>query len=283
MILSISTQTGASFRLICDVLEFPRSSFYHASKPTITKSKDIEIGEKVEAIFWKNQKRYGVRRIRKALADQEIYCGYKRISRLMKEMNLKAIQPKSYVPTTSDGKATKPSPNLLLERNIPSELNRVWTGDITYIRINGGWHYLSIVMDLCSRKIVGWDLQDNMEAGLVVNAFEKARATRLVKKELIFHSDRGSQYGSQLFRDQLGKLKAIQSMSGKANPYDNAWTESVIGTIKKELLEDEEFESFEEAKMDLFEYIEGYYNVHRKHSKLDYQSPAEFEAKKTAF
>ena len=193
--------------------------------------------------------------------------------------SLRALQPKTYVPGTSDGRADKPSPNLLLDQLLPDKPNQAWAGDITYIPTAAGWLYLAVVIDLCSRKIVGWSLASHLRAELVTDALQQALGSRPGNVETIFHSDRGSQYGSRAYRDLLAKAGMRQSMSARANPYHNAWTESFMGTLKTEMLQDGSFIDGSDALTEIFEYIEAYYNTHRKHSALGYQTPAQFEAK----
>ena len=196
MIGDINRSTGHGIRRICATLGVPRSSYYHASGPTPMQSSDEEIGLEIEGIFKRHRRRYGYRRIRDQLADQGITCAPARVRRIMMERGLKAIQPKTYVPKTSDGRADKPSPNLLLDQPLPGKPNQVWAGDITFIPTAGGWIYLAVVIDLCSRKIVGWALADHMRTELVAAALEQALGSRKPSADLIFHSDRGSQYGS---------------------------------------------------------------------------------------
>jgi transposase InsO family protein len=196
----------------------------------------------------------------------------------MAERGLHALQPKNFLPKTSDGRADKPSPNLLAGRPLPEAPNRAWAGDITFIPTSTGWLYLAVVIDLGSRRIVGWSLADHMRSELVVDALRQALVVRPAN-EAIFHSDRGSQYGSAAFRKVLATAGLRQSMSARANPYDNAWTESFIGTLKHEMLQNGCFENASDARTELFEYIEGYYNTHRKHSSIGYLTPSQFETK----
>jgi transposase InsO family protein len=202
----------------------------------------------------------------------------------MSQRSLRALQPKNFTPKTSDGRADRPSPNLLCGKPLPEVPNRAWAGDITFIPTATGWLYLAVVIDLCSRRIVGWSLADHMRSDLVVDALRQALQTRSTQCSIkrltdrpIFHSDRGSQYGSATFRNVLAKAGLLQSMSSRANPYDNAWTESFIGTLKHEMLHGGCFENADDARIEIFEYIEGYYNTHRKHSSLGYLSPNQFE------
>ncbi len=278
MIEMIRNRTGAAIRSICSVLGLPRSSYYHASKPTETEMEDRRIGEQIERIFRKHLRRYGYRRIHDDLKDLEIECGPARVRRIMKERGLHALQPKNYIPRTSDGRADLPSSNLLLERADPNRINEVWVGDITFIPTSAGWRYLAVVIDLCSRRVVGWSLANHLRADLVSDALRKSLRSRPRNGELIFHSDRGSQYGSTAFRGLLTKAGITQSMSRRANPYDNAWSESFMGTLKSEMLQGGRFIDENDARIEIFSYIDGYYNTERKHSALGYLSPSKFES-----
>jgi len=276
MIQAIAQQTSGSIRKVCAVLEESRSSFYHASAPTARQLTDLALGDQIKTIFREHRRRYGHRRIGEVLCDQGVVCSPARIRRLMAERGLHAIQPKNFIPKTSDGRADKPSPNLLIEKPLPTAPNQVWAGDITFIPTSAGWLYLAVVIDLCSRRIIGWSLADHLRTDLVLEALLQALQTRSAKGA-IFHSDRGSQYGSVAFRQALAKAGLLQSMSARANPYHNAWTESFIGTLKREMLQEGCFENAVDARLEIFEYIEAYYNTHRKHSALSYKTPSQFE------
>lgn len=278
MIDEIQRATGYPLRPICQVLGVPRSSYYHAASPTATELSDRDIGDLIEAIFKRHRRRYGYRRIWRELADAGITCAPARVRRIMAERGLKAIQPKTYVPRTSDGRADKPSPNLLVGKALPDRPDRVWAGDITFVPTAQGWLYLAVVIDLCTRRIVGWSLARHMRAGLVGDALKQALQTRRPAAGLVFHSDRGSQYGSGEYRSLLDRAGAVQSMSARANPYHNAWTESFMGTLKGEMLQGGCFADERDARTEIFDFIEGYYNTHRKHSSLGYRSPVQFEA-----
>lgn len=277
MIHEIRDKTGHSIRVICEVLALPRSSYYHASAPTKTQLEDQELATLITSIFKRHKRRYGYRRILSDLADEGVVCSAQRVRRIMKEQGLKAIQPKNFVPRTSDGRADKPSPNLITDEGLPSTPNRVFAGDITHIPTQHGWLYLALVIDLCSRRVVGWKLANHMRSDLVTDALDQAVRSTPNIEDRVFHSDRGSQYGSRQFRGFLTDNNMRQSMSRRANPYDNAWTESMIGTLKAEMLQGGTFNSSEDAYTEIFAYIESYYNQSRKHSSLGYQSPLKFE------
>lgn len=276
MITQIAQHTGASLRAVCSALALPRSSFYHAAAPTPTQSAEAQIGPRIEAVFKRHRRRYGYRRIGAELSDHGLVCAPARIRRLMASRGLRAIQPKNYVPKTSDGRADKPSPNLLADQPLPTVPNRAWAGDITFIPSSAGWLYLAVVIDLCSRRVVGWSLADHLRSDLVVAALRQALGSR-PSRNTIFHSDRGSQYGSAAFRQALAGAGLRQSMSARANPYHNAWTESFIGTLKAEMLQGGCFQNAADARLEIFDYIDGYYNTQRKHSALNYLTPNQFE------
>lgn len=278
MIQSIHRSTGHSVRRICTCLQVPRSSYHHAAHPTPRQRSDQRLGTQIQEIFTRHRRRYGHRRVLRELADQGVVCAAHRVRRLMAGRGLKALQPRSYRPTTSDGRADRPSANLLLHQPAPSKPNQVWTGDITFIPTTHGWLYLAVVMDLCSRKIVGWALADNLRTPLVVAALQQALGSRRRTSGIIFHSDRGSQYGSIHYRQLLRQAGICQSMSARANPYHNAWTESFMGTLKTEMLQDRRLPDQNQARLELFTYIESYYNTQRKHSALGYLSPSQFES-----
>lgn len=277
MIQAVAAKTGGSIRRVCVVLGLPRSSFYEAASPTATQVTDASLGTLIEAVFRHHRRRYGHRRLARELADRGVVCAPARIRRIMAQRGLRAIQPKNFLPKTSDGRADKPSPNLLSGQPLPSLPNHTWAGDITFIPTSSGWLYLAVIIDLYSRRIVGWSLADHMRSDLVLDALLQALQTRPIFLT-IFHSDRGSQYGSILFRNALASAGIRQSMSARANPYDNAWSESFIGTLKREMLQDGCFQNAQDARLEIFDYIEGYYNTHRKHSAIGYLSPTQFEA-----
>jgi transposase InsO family protein len=235
--------------------------------------------QKIIDTFHEHKRRYGSRRISKSLGNKGEKASRYKVSKTLRQYGLKAIQPRSFVPKTTNSRHTyQISPNLLLDRPKPGKPNEIWVGDITFIPLSGGnWCYLSVFMDLFSRRIVGWQLDDNMKETLVTATLNKAIGSRKINKDLIIHSDRGGQYGGKMFRAIIKKRKMLQSMSRADNPYDNAFMESCFSRFKAELLQDGIFETIEDAQTEIFEYIEMYYNTLRLHSSLDYQSPDEYE------
>ena len=232
----------------------------------------------IREIFWEHKRRYGARRIAQELSSRNKCCDVGRVGRLLREMGLKAIQPKSYRPRTTDSRHRLGySPNLLLESSPPVGVNQVWVGDISYVPLRGGdFLYLAMLMDLYSRRIVAWELRDHMKESLVLAALRAAIALRQPGADLIHHSDRGGQYAGNAYRRVLARAGMRQSMSRADSCYDNAFMESCFGTIKTEL-EMDCYENERVARIEIGGYIR-YYNTRRRHSSLDYQTPEEFEA-----
>jgi len=229
-------------------------------------------------IFWRHKRRYGARRIAVELQARGRPCGVDRVAKLLKNQGLQAIQPQSYRPRTTDSRhALGYSPNLLQRSAPPARLNRVWVVDITYIPFKESvFSYLALVLDLCSRRVVGWSLAERMTETLVLDALQHAIRARQPAPGLVHHSDRGGQYASHAYRALLRRADIRQSMSRAANCYDNAFMESCFGTIKTEL-EMTEYQDSRQARQDIASYL-AYYNIDRRHSSLDYLSPAAFEA-----
>jgi transposase InsO family protein len=202
---------------------------------------------------------------------------HKTVEDLMKKHGIKAKQKKKFKATTNSKHNLTVAENLL-ERNFTEEKpNQTWVGDITYIATDEGWLYLATWIDLCSRKIVGWSMSPRMTADIVVDAFRMALFKQQMQSPKLVHSDRGSQYASEVFRDELNKYGCKQSMSRKGNCWDNAVAESFFGALKNELVHHEKYKTREQARLSIFDYIEMFYNKRRLHSHLNYVSPEEFE------
>jgi len=267
--------------MLCRVMRISVSGYYRwrkgLTKPPSLKRK--KLADLIRHCYWENRRRYGTRRIKAALQKSGVKVGRFVIRRLMREQQLKAIQPKSFKPKTTDSKGTLASPNLLAAVKIEDcTMAKVIIGDITYLRLrNGRWCYLAVWQDKVTRSIVGWSVAESMTAELVISALHKAVRKGKVKAGAIIHSDRGSQYASTAFRFLLQTNCFRQSMSGKGNCYDNAQAESFFSRFKAELIESGVFEDVEQARSEVFSYIEGYYNRVRLHSSLGYLSPLEYE------
>lgn len=267
---------------MCKVLSVSRSCYYaYKSKATyVKKAEELALEKQVTDTFSAHYSRYGVRRLVPELRGQGFKAGAYKVSQILRDHGLKAIQPRSFVPRTTDSRHPYPiSPNLLQDPDYKGvgHINQVWVGDITFIPLQSGWAYLAVWMDLYSRKVVGWALAEHMREELVTTALKRALASRYINQGLIVHSDRGGQYAGKKFRRMLAERKIRQSMSGKDNPYDNAFMESYFSRFKAELLQGGVFEQLEDARTEAFEFIEMYYNPVRRHSSLGYISPMAFE------
>jgi transposase InsO family protein len=231
----------------------------------------------IRRVFAANKGRYGSPRVSQALRQDGIDCGENRVARLMRENELAARRKKAFRPrTTVPGKGT--APNLIKDLE-PSGVDQVWVSDITYVATVEGWLYLAVILDLFSRKVVGWKLAETLEAELVVTALKNALMMRKPDRGLYFHSDRGSQYSSQAVLKPLRVIEANLSMSGVGNCYDNAKAEAFFSTLKTECFPPNQlFSSKALARGEIFEYIEVYYNNQRLHSSLEYRTPRQFEA-----
>jgi transposase InsO family protein len=241
--------------------------------------KKNELAQAVKEVFYLHRRRYGARRISAELKADGLTVGRRLAGSLMRKQSLTAIRPKRFVPRTTDSKHDFGySPNLLKAAGEPQEKGQVIVGDITYLPLqNGKFCYLATFQDKFTRRVVGWQVSANMTAQIVIDAFNRARSRSLIKRGAIIHTDRGSQYASVEYRRLLYIHGYRQSMSAKGNCYDNAQAESFFSRFKTELIEGGHFESVEQAKSEIFSYIEGYYNRIRRHSSLGYLSPMEFE------
>lgn len=262
---------------MCRILEIPRSSYYKNKNrlPSKRKKENVRIKAEIKRIFKESKGRYGSPRITAELQRIGIICNKKRVARIMREEGIKAKMFRKYKVTTNSNHIRKRSKNILNGKFEAERANEIWSGDITYIRTDEGWLYLAAVLDIYTRKIVGWQTDSRITSRLVEEALLKA--IRENKRPEIFHSDQGVQYASEGFRKILRDNKIKQSMSRRGNCYDNAITESFFHTLKTELVKLNRYKSRIEARISLFEYIEIFYNRKRLHSSLGYLSPVEYE------
>jgi putative transposase len=264
---------------MCRVSGVSRSRYYAGLKAGTTRRQreDQVLSVAIRSAFDGSHQTYGAGRIVRELRGQGIRVGKNRVWRLMKQHDLTVKTTKRFRVTTNSDHKRPVAPNLV-QRNFSAEApNQVWTGDITYIRTAEGWLYLAVVLDVFSRRIVGWSMKRRMTDELTVTAFKNALVRRRPAPGLIFHSDRGAQYCSNRFQSLVKGTGGVQSMSGTGCCYDNAVTESFFGTLKRELVHHCSFSFRGEAKSRIFRYIEGFYNHRRRHSAVDYQSPENYE------
>ena len=265
--------------LLCDALGVSRSAYYawRQDRCGARALDDNRLRPAIRSIFREHKRRYGARRIAAELTAREEPCGRRRAGRLMEEMGLVAIQPRSFKPRTTDSRHSLGySPNLLLGAPSPSAVNQLWVGDITYVPLVGGnFLYLAMLMDRYSRRVVGWDMQDHMQESLVLAVLRAAIVLRQPEPGLIHHTDRGGQYAGAEYRKTLTRARMPQSMSRANDCYDNAFMESCFGTIKTEL-EMKPYANAHAARKEIPAFIR-YYNTRRRHSALKYLAPEEYE------
>jgi transposase InsO family protein len=265
------------FRLkkMCKVLKVSRSGYYawRKRKPGRRQESNNQLLEYIRKIYRESRKNYGSPRVKDALNDNGIVCGKNRVARLMRDNGIRAKIRRRYKRTTDSRHGYPVAPHLLIDNN---RIESVWASDITFIRTREGWLYLSVVMNVRCRKIIGLSMKHELTQELTTDALKQAIAHQKPEKELVHHSDRGRQYATYTYQALLKKYGIISSMSRKGNCYDNAYIESFFATLKRELVHGEKYQTREEARLSIFEYIEVFYNRIRKHSALGYKSPEQY-------
>lgn len=265
--------------MLCKVMQVSPSAYYASLSQQLSKRQegDARLRDDIAAIHKRSRKTYGKRRIQAKLRSQGKHHGLARIARLMADANLKAKATKKYKVTTLSEHDLVVYENVLNRDFNPEKPNTYFTSDITYIRTLSGWLFLAVIIDLFSRKVVGWAMNNHMRTELISNALLMAKQQGAILQGGIHHSDRGSQYCSDDFQALLKANEMTPSMSRRGNCWDNAPTESFFHSLKVESIEDRVFLNHEEAKREIFDYIEVFYNRERIHSSLGYTSPQEFE------
>lgn len=274
-------EANHSVRRLCEVLGVTRSCFYAWRRGDVRGGgRDTATLVHIRAIFAQHRGRYGSPRVTRELrAAQHLRVNRKRVARLMRADGLVARPRRAFRGGTTDSTHELPvAPNVLNRNFSASQPNKAIVGDITYLPTRAGWVFLAVLIDLYSRKVVGWAMDDNMETSLCTTAFQRMLATRGPMPGAVHHTDRGSQYASHAYRQELAKAGMVPSMSRKGNCWDNAVAESFFGTLEQELVPDEPWRGLSEAKQAVGHYIHAYYNAVRRHSTLGYVSPVEFES-----
>lgn len=278
-----ANQAFYSVRRMCDLLGVSASGYY-AWKPRPRSRRaesDEELLERIRSVHERSHGTYGAPRIRAELAASGISVGRKRVARLMREAGLQGVSRRRWATTTVRDKKVRPAPDLV-ERDFSAEgRDRLWVADITYIPTWAGFLYLAVVMDAWSRRVVGWSMATHLRTELVLDALNMALEQRR-PAGVIHHSDQGTQYTSIAFGLRCGEAGVRPSMGSVGDCFDNALCESFFATLECELLDRRRFKNQQEARMAVFEFLEGWYNLHRLHSALGYLSPAEFEKRKAA-
>jgi putative transposase len=270
-----------NIEIACDCLELNRSSYYVWIENEESRTAKIAIRNRLVQVIKlehaSTKKRYGATKIAIKLKKDGIMCCRNTVAKLMKQNDIRSIVVKKFKATTNSAHNHAVFDNILNRQFTVDKPNLAWVGDITYIPTNEGWLYLATVMDLYSNKIIGHAMSDRINKQLVITALSNALEARKYPTGVIVHSDRGSQYASNAYKTLLKKYKLIGSMSRKGNCWDNAVAENFFGLIKKEYINHVTFATRDSAKLGIFDYIEGWYNTQRIHSKLGYLTPNEFE------
>jgi putative transposase len=276
----IQAQAGEhSVARLCQALEVSRAGYYGwlRSPESQQEREDRRLLAQIRTVYRKSRHRYGSPRVHAQLRSEGVRCSRKRVARLMRQDRLCARPRRRFKVTTQSGHS-QPVPCNHLQRRFGVEApNTCWAADITYIWTEEGWLYLAVLLDLCSRRVVGWSTSDRLGEELTLRALDRALADRRPAPGLLHHSDRGSQYASRAYRCRLINEGIEASMSRRGDCWDNAPVESFFSSLKTELFSGRVPSSRRQARSELFEYIEVFYNRQRRHSALGYQTPAEFE------
>jgi putative transposase len=275
----IKTQSGHSLRTLCAVLGVSSSGYYAwlRRKPSARTGEGVRLLQQIERIHHQNREAYGTVRVWRTLRDEGKRCSLNRVQRLRQKYMIQTKRRRRYLHRRGTYQRLPIAPNRLSWPFSASATNQVWVADITYIPTQQGWLYLAAVLDMCSRRIVGWAMSDRADQPLASAALDMALAHRTPHKGAIHHSDQGVQYTSKAYQQHLQKAGLLASMSRKGMPYDNAMMESFFASLKQELTHHERFADRDQARSKVFDYIEVFYNRQRLHSSLDYQSPVQFE------
>jgi len=261
------------------VLGVSRSGYYAWAErvESSRERRNRQLVRQIEQIQREVKYRYGSPRVTERLRREGMTVGQNRVARLMREHRLQARTKRRYRSTTKASEGRTEAANVLGRSFVVSQMNAVWASDITYIATGEGWLYLAVVLDLCSRRVVGWSMSSRLNTDLVLRALVMAVMLRKPKDGLIFHSDRGSQYTSNAFVKALKERQIVQSMSRKGNCWDNAPSEAFFSSMKNELMNGKAFGTRRAAQTAIFEYVEVFYNRQRLHSSLGYRTPVECE------
>jgi putative transposase len=269
--------------LLCRVLRVARSGFYawRSRPPSCRSVADAALTSTIRAVHVGSRGTYGAPRVHAELADAHaVRCGRKRVARLMRSAGLVGCHRRRSARTTQRDEAAAPAPDLVQRAFAPAAPDRLWVADITYLPTWSGFLYLAVVLDACSRRVVGWAMADHLRAELVVTALEMALWNRRPSVGVIHHSDRGGQYTSLAFAQRCRRAGVVPSMGSTGDCYDNALAESFFATLECELVARSRWRTHAEARLAVFDFVESFYNPRRRHSALGYLSPAHFETRR---
>jgi len=268
-------QGGLNIRDLCESAQVSRASYYRSWRKREPNQEEIGLRDAIQHLALK-ERHCGYRRIGRLLKREGWVVNHKRVLRLMREDNLLSIRRQPFVVTTDSNHAWRIYPNLA-RHVVLSEINQLWVSDITYVRLQREFIYLAVILDVYSRRVVGWSMSRQLDNGFALDALESALKQRQPAPGLIHHSDRGVQYASNNYVERLEASGIIISMSRPGNPYDNAWAESFMKTLKAEEVDGRRYRDLDDAKSSIGTFIEEVYNRQRLHSALGYVSPVEFE------
>jgi putative transposase len=270
--------------ILCRVLNVSRSGYYAWSRrrPSARQQADARLDIEIRISHQRSGRTYGSPRVYQDLLAKGIRVGRKRVERLMRQQGLKPKRPRNFRNTTDSSHALPVAPNLLDRKFKVDRPNSVWAGDITYVWTAAGWLYLAVLLDLYSRRVVGWAVRETLDSPIALEALDKALASRRPDPGLVHHTDRGSQYCSHAYQSRLKESGCRPSMSRVGNCWDNAVSESFFASMKREIEDFESFDTREEAITAIADYIDNFYNPRRRHSSAAYLSPLEFELRSKA-
>jgi transposase InsO family protein len=267
---------GLTIREMCESARVSRASYYRSWRKQEPKQEQNALRDAIQRLALKHR-HYGYRRIGRLLSRDGWLVNHKRVLRLMGDDNLLSIRRRRFVVTTDSEHQSRVYPNLARRMEL-SHINQLWVADITYVRLQQEFIYLAVILDVYSRRIVGWSISRKLVSKIALDALESALNERQPAAGLIHHSDRGVQYASGDYVKRLETAGILMSMSRPGNPYDNAWAESFMKTLKVEEVDGQRYRHFEHAYSSIRTFVEDVYNSERLHSALDYRSPVEFEA-----
>lgn len=267
---------GLTIREMCESARVSRAGYYRSWRKQEPNQEQTALRDAIQRLALKNR-HYGYRRIGRLLTRDGWLVNHKRVLRLMRDDNLLSIRRRRFVVTTDSEHPWRVYPNLARRMEL-SQINQLWVADITYVRLQQEFIYLAVILDVYSRRIVGWSISRKLVSQFALEALESALNERQPAPGLIHHSDRGVQYASGDYVQRLETAGMIMSMSRPGNPYDNAWAESFMKTLKVEEVDGQRYRHFEHAHSSIRTFVEDVYNTERLHSALDYRSPVEFEA-----
>ena len=268
-------QGGLTIRELCESAQVSRASYYRSWRKRGPKDEEIALCDAIQRLALKDR-HCGYRRIGRLLKREGWSVNHKRVLRLMREDNLLSVRRRRFVVTTDSDHRWRIYPNLA-RHFVLSGMNQLWVADITYVRLQREFIYLAVILDVYSRRVVGWSISRQLDSGFALEALESALKLRQPASGLIHHSDRGVQYASNNYVERLEAYGIVISMSRPGNPYDNAWAESFMKTLKSEEVDGRHYRDLEDARSSIGRFIEEVYNQQRLHSALDYLSPVEFE------